>query len=90
MLGPDPISVRGAKRQTHDSLDPVLRRYLEKEFLGGQVAASLAPAGGEPRRMPNQAETAATKANAGIWAAVKRALFRDPRRTRLTTVPSRI
>jgi hypothetical protein len=71
-------------------VDPALRRYLEKEFLGGEVFANLVPAGGETEGTPKQAETAVMQQSAGVWATIKRALFREPRRARWTTVPGRV
>ena len=89
MLGPDPISARGAKRPAQERVDPAFRRYLEKEFLGGEVPAPLLAAGGEPDHAPDRVGTTVTRTTAGVWVTVKRVLFRQPKRARFVVAPSR-
>ncbi len=88
MLGPDPISVRGAKRVAPRGMDPALRRYLEREFLGGDLLAGVLMAD-ESSDEPDEVETVVTRTKAGVWTTVKRRLFREPKRARLVAAPIR-
>lgn len=89
MLGPDPISVRGAKKVSSDRVDPNFRLYLEKEFVGGQMPSSLAPAGRTSDASRLQTDAPEGGLGAGVWTAIKRVLFRRPRRAAWATVPRR-
>ncbi len=87
MLGPDPISARGTKKTTQAGGDAPFQRYLDKEFLGGEVALSLTRASGRPTGAFDHVETAPAVTNHRIWAAVRRVLFRRPWRAKWTSVP---